>query len=207
MIRIGIAAPTPALRVGLRAMLTSSDVQVMAEVAAPGELSGVIATLDGVLLADDTSLDDLTELDLHPEQHALVVMSDDNRTVPLLHALPLRGWSIVPADTTPSTLLAAILAATQGLIVLSPSLANQMLERRSAVAVLDTSEEGEPLTVREREVLALLSQGLPNKQIARTLKISEHTVKFHVSSIYAKLGASSRAEAISRGARRGLISF
>jgi DNA-binding CsgD family transcriptional regulator len=53
----------------------------------------------------------------------------------------------------------------------------------------------------------LLSQGLPNKLIARELGISEHTVKFHVSSLYAKLGASSRTEAVSQGARRGLISF
>lgn len=65
----------------------------------------------------------------------------------------------------------------------------------------------EALTAREREVLELLSRGLPNKLIARKLQISEHTVKFHVSSIYAKLGASSRTDAISRGVRRGLITL
>jgi DNA-binding NarL/FixJ family response regulator len=56
-------------------------------------------------------------------------------------------------------------------------------------------------------VLSLLSQGLPNKLIARDLGISEHTVKFHISSIYTKLGASSRTDAVNRGARHGLISF
>ncbi len=65
----------------------------------------------------------------------------------------------------------------------------------------------EALTTREREVLELLSRGLPNKLIARRLQISEHTVKFHVSSIYAKLGASSRTDAVSRGVRRGLITL
>jgi DNA-binding NarL/FixJ family response regulator len=65
----------------------------------------------------------------------------------------------------------------------------------------------EALTAREREVLELLSRGLPNKLIARRLEISEHTVKFHVSSIYAKLGASSRTDAVSRGVRRGLITL
>jgi DNA-binding NarL/FixJ family response regulator len=65
----------------------------------------------------------------------------------------------------------------------------------------------EALTAREREVLELLSRGLPNKLIARRLQISEHTVKFHVSSIYAKLGASSRTDAVSRGVRRGLITL
>ena len=65
----------------------------------------------------------------------------------------------------------------------------------------------ESLTAREREVLELLSRGLPNKLIARRLQISEHTVKFHVSSIYAKLGASSRTDAVSRGVRRGFITL
>ncbi|HKH76039.1 MAG TPA: LuxR C-terminal-related transcriptional regulator, partial [Rubrobacteraceae bacterium] len=62
-------------------------------------------------------------------------------------------------------------------------------------------------TSRESEVLALLALGLPNKTIAHRLAISEHTVKFHVSSIYAKLGVTNRAEAVSQGARRGLISL
>ena len=72
---------------------------------------------------------------------------------------------------------------------------------------IDVSLPDEALTTREREVLELLSRGLPNKLIARRLQISEHTVKFHVSSIYAKLGASSRTDAVSRGVRRGLITL
>jgi DNA-binding NarL/FixJ family response regulator len=65
----------------------------------------------------------------------------------------------------------------------------------------------EPPTAREGEVLGLLARGLSNKQIARELGISEHTVKFHISSLYAKLGVGNRAEAVSRGARHGLISL
>jgi DNA-binding NarL/FixJ family response regulator len=72
---------------------------------------------------------------------------------------------------------------------------------------IDVVLPDEALTTREREVLELLSRGLPNKLIARRLQISEHTVKFHVSSIYAKLGASSRTDAVSRGVRRGLITL
>jgi DNA-binding NarL/FixJ family response regulator len=53
----------------------------------------------------------------------------------------------------------------------------------------------------------MLSRGLSNKMIARRLTISEHTVKFHVSSIYTKLGAASRTDAVSRGVRRGLITL
>jgi DNA-binding NarL/FixJ family response regulator len=72
---------------------------------------------------------------------------------------------------------------------------------------IDVVWPNEALTAREREVLELLSRGLPNKLIARRLQISEHTVKFHVSSIYAKLGASSRTDAVSRGVRRGFITL
>ena len=65
----------------------------------------------------------------------------------------------------------------------------------------------EPLTPRESEVLELLAEGLPNKSIARRLGISDQTVKFHVSSICGKLGASNRTEAVRLGLRRGLISL
>ena len=59
--------------------------------------------------------------------------------------------------------------------------------------------------MREREILAFLARGVSNREIAAGLKISEHTVKFHVGSILAKLGAGSRTEAVTIGIRRGLI--
>ena len=65
----------------------------------------------------------------------------------------------------------------------------------------------EALTDREHEVLALAGDGLSNREIAAALAISEHTVKFHLASIFGKLGASSRTEAVHRGLRHGLIQF
>ena len=62
-----------------------------------------------------------------------------------------------------------------------------------------------PLTPREIEVLRLLAEGLANKNIAWKLKISEHTVKFHIASIFTKLNVSSRAEAVAIGIRQGVI--
>ena len=61
------------------------------------------------------------------------------------------------------------------------------------------------LTPRESEVLRLLAEGLPNKEMARTLEISEHTVKFHLAAIFGKLRATSRTEAVAIGIRRGLV--
>jgi two-component system, NarL family, response regulator YdfI len=63
----------------------------------------------------------------------------------------------------------------------------------------------EPLTAREAEVLGLLAEGAGNKEIAERLKLSEHTVKFRVSSILGKLGATTRTEAVARGVRQGLV--
>jgi len=63
----------------------------------------------------------------------------------------------------------------------------------------------EALTAREHEVLVLVADGLPNREIATALAISEHTVKFHLASVFGKLGVSTRAEAVHKGIRRGVI--
>ena len=68
-----------------------------------------------------------------------------------------------------------------------------------------TGPEPDALTPREREVLDMLAEGLSNKEIAWRLKISEHTVKFHVASVFAKLGVSTRTEAVMQGIRRGFV--
>jgi DNA-binding NarL/FixJ family response regulator len=74
----------------------------------------------------------------------------------------------------------------------------------------DTDEDvrgAEPLTARELDVLQLLAEGLPNKAIALRLGISDQTVKFHVASIYGKLSAANRTEAVRLAIRRGLITI
>jgi DNA-binding NarL/FixJ family response regulator len=99
------------------------------------------------------------------------------------------------------TLAAALLATARGLSVLSPAqVAAWLRPQRGA-------PEADGLTPREREVLALLVEGLGNKAIAARLGISDHTAKFHVNAILGKLGAGSRAEAIVVAARRGLVAL
>lgn len=82
-------------------------------------------------------------------------------------------------------------------------------ELAEAVISLPPDRPAEPLieslTAREHDVLALLADGLPNREIAHALAISEHTVKFHLASIFGKLGVSTRTEAVQRGVRLGVI--
>jgi len=211
MIRVFIVALAPMLQVGLRTILTTGDMQVVGEASVPAELAAVdLAGIDVIVLSEEALLEDLQRIFGENRTPALVVLSSNNqRLVMLLNALSPRGWGVVPADASTAQLQAAVAAAAQGLTALPTALAEQLLEQRAVVELsnIDTTSPDEALTAREREVLELLSQGLPNKLIARRLQISEHTVKFHVSSIYAKLGATSRTDAVSRGVRRGLITL
>jgi len=88
---------------------------------------------------------------------------------------------------------AALRAVRVGLIVLAPESAEPK------------PTGGEPLTQRERQVLALLAEGAGNKEIAARLGISDHTVKYHLASVFGKLGVSTRTEAVTAGVRRGWI--
>jgi DNA-binding NarL/FixJ family response regulator len=115
--------------------------------------------------------------------------------------LGVRG--ILSPSPEPGQLAAALEGVVRELVVLGCGSGAPM--RPAAGRSTPVEELTEPLTPREREVLRLLASGLGNKEIAAKLKISEHTAKFHVASILGKLGAASRAEAVSIGMRNGLI--
>lgn len=108
-------------------------------------------------------------------------------------------------DVAPGMLGAALHAVARGLTVFEPGLSQVRAAPRS------TAPSGAPgpdtLTPREREVLGLLAEGLSNKAIADRLDISEHTAKFHVNAVLAKLGVQRRTEAVVRAARMGLVTL
>jgi DNA-binding NarL/FixJ family response regulator len=196
MIAVYIVAPTPALRAGLRALLDRQDFQVIGEGAELRRAEGV----DVLLLAAELP-PELRELSGEGEL-AVVVLSDDVRLAASLRELALRGWALISPEATADELRAAVFATAQGMITVPRALADRLLNARTM-----PEQPVDALTPREREVLDLIGQGLPNKLIAAELQISEHTVKFHISSIFTKLGAASRTEAVSLGARQGLITL
>lgn len=111
------------------------------------------------------------------------------------------GWEIV-SEATVQPAASAVPENIDALVVAPAPTADPFSVRRG-----QRDDVLEPLTSREREVLALLAEGLPNKAIASTLGISDQTVKFHVAAIIAKLGAANRTDAVRRAVRRGLVAL
>jgi DNA-binding NarL/FixJ family response regulator len=194
------------MRAGLRSMLASVEAADLLVVGEAGPSAGPVPPLSGadvVLVAEEELLEETALSVSEDGTQSLLLLSEDEGTATRLRTLSLRGWGVVPTDAPSEELGAAVAAVAQGLTVLPKALAERLLDEPAAAV----EELSEPLTARESEVLDLLGRGLSNKMIARELHISEHTVKFHISSVYSKLGVSNRAEAVSQGARHGLISL
>ena len=115
--------------------------------------------------------------------------------------------AILPFWASKQEIVTAIEAAAAGLIVCHPDLIDHTAMTAEEVVREPTAARGQQLTPRESEILNLLAAGLGNKEIAWQLGISDHTVKYHVASIFNKLGASTRAEAVAIGIRQGLIAL
>src|SRR5215471_7953177 len=141
-----------------------------------------------------------------PDVFASVVLIDSPGPDWLEAAVGAGTNAILSREPRSEELRLAVDAADAGLVLLQPAGARNLTGGDlHASAPMGESNELEELTPREREVLLLMSAGLGNKQIAARLAISEHTAKFHISSILGKLSVGSRTEAVSQGIRRGLI--
>lgn len=207
MIHVVVIAPTLAIRTGLRALLESDEaIIVVSEGPSLDPPEAIPSDTDVLVVSGAAAGRAALEQALHSldETLGVLILADQPETIEPLTGLAIRAWGLLPLDASTEELTAAVHAVQEGLLVGAPLLLEPLLSRR-----LTISDSGalatEPLTEREAEVLEYLSQGLANKQIAAVLTISEHTVKFHVSSIYSKLRATNRAEAVRLGVRQGLI--
>jgi len=115
------------------------------------------------------------------------------------------GVSLVPRDSPGRLIAAAATAAAAGLVALSPGLAVDAVRPARPPVAEGSGTRRERLTVREMQVLEKLAAGMGNKAIAESLHISAHTAKFHVAQIIAKLDAASRAHAVAKALRTGLL--
>jgi two-component system, NarL family, response regulator YdfI len=143
-----------------------------------------------------------------PASGGAIALIDDPDPAWVRSALRASAHAIISRDATAEDMQIALQAAEAGFILLHPTSVQGLLQNNTIAEVNDISGEDlsrEDLTARESEVLRLVGLGLGNKEIAARLAISEHTAKFHISSILGKLHAGSRTEAVSLGIRKGLI--
>jgi len=165
---------------------------VVSEAASLGEARPAEAEL----ILWDTGPRALAEGGLSERTPTLALVRDEEAAFELLRGGAL---GVLFRNLDGERLLVALRAVANGVAVIEPAFARALVTSRASAA------EALALTPRETEVLALLAEGLSNKLIADRLKISEHTAKFHVNALFAKLGAETRTEAVVLAVRRGLL--
>jgi two-component system, NarL family, response regulator YdfI len=201
LVQVWVVANSAIVRAGLAALLSSDPaIEVVGQSV---NLSRQLQPTPDVVLMEWESADEdlapLSELDLDLSVVVLLLNNWQQLNGAGLLRAGIRG--LLPSQATGEEIGAALAAAASGLIVVHPDL----LEGLVPLVSTQATELSTPLTTREIEVLGMLAEGVGNKTIARRLDISEHTVKFHIGSIFSKLNASSRTEAVILGARQGLI--
>jgi DNA-binding NarL/FixJ family response regulator len=209
-IRILLADDHPVVRDGLTAILsTQPDFEIAGQAANGAEAVHQAARLNPDVILLDLEMPDLDGVEAlrqiraaRPDARVIVftAFDTDERIVAAVQA-GAQGYLLKGAPR--DELFKAIRVVSAGGSLLQPVVASKLLNHVRART--DDEPKLESLTDRETEVLRLLAQGKSNKEIAGRLVISERTVKFHVSSIMGKLGASNRTEAVTIAAARGLV--
>lgn len=193
VIRIIVVAASPVIGMGLSAMLEDNPKFIVVKTVS--DIDEIEEQQADVILLDwnETDYESIKQQFIP----ATIILVDEFADFNLLTILAAGVKGILPQTSMESEIIAAVEAVVSGLIVLhSQVVNNRQLLKETNLQIL---------TPREIEVLQMLTNGLSNKLVAQKLHISEHTVKFHVSSIFQKLDVSTRTEAVAVGARLGLI--
>ncbi len=215
MIRTLVCAASELARAGLVAVVRADTRLALAGEATPAGLAARVRALDPDVVLEErapaAAAIGTPSVALVDDPAAAWTQARDARSERGAHA-------ILGRDASPSEIVGAIVAVAAGLVAAQPHVLESLFDHPSRGSVRngtrgddgradrdDVATHGERLTVREIDVLGELARGVPNKTIAARLRISEHTVKFHVASIFAKLAVASRTEAVTQGVRLGLI--
>ncbi|UXY22043.1 response regulator transcription factor [Streptomyces cynarae] len=197
----------PVVRDGLRGMFESAPgFRVLGEASNGVEAVDKGASLDpDVILMDlrmpgGSGVDAIRELTRRAARAKVLVLTTYDTDSDTLPAIEAGATGYLLKDAPRDELLTAVRAAAEGRTVLSPAVASRLVS-----AVRSPAPGSEPLSARERQVLALVAKGTSNREIARELFISEATVKTHLSHLYAKLGVNDRAAAVAVAYDRGIL--
>jgi len=200
-----VAATSAVRRAGLESIIRShAEFHLAGSFGAVASLVSFARSTELDVVVMDT--DSIRDLLLEPTSNAAVVLLTEVTEARSISRLLRSGVrAILSRESDPDDVLSAIYASYDGLVLLSTPTAESLAAVYGDQPLEVEAELSEEITSRETDVLRMLAQGLVNKDIAARLGISEHTVKFHISSILDKLGASTRTEAVTLGIRRGLI--
>src|ERR1700733_4356276 len=204
-IRVAVAATSAVRRAGLENIIRShADFRLAGSFGVVASLVSFArnAELDVVVIDSDSIRDLLLE---RVSDAAIVLLTDVSDPRSISRLLRNGIHAILSRESDPDDVLSAIYAAYDGLVLLGAPAAESLTAVYGDRSLESESELSEEITSRETDVLRMLAEGLVNKDIAARLGISEHTVKFHISPILDKLGASTRTEAVTLGIRRGLV--
>ncbi len=206
MKRVLIISPSAITQAGLAALIAEADDQWEGLRTGQPVAWSALPPADCALISWPLAEDGLASLDFSAEPAPPVVALLDQES----HLSALELWQaglvgVLPEQASGKEIIAALNAAAAGLMTIHPRLISDRLSLETALPNFVPSEQAEALTPREVEVLTLLADGLSNKAIAQRLHLSEHTVKYHTSALFAKLNVSSRTEAAIVGAKAGLI--
>ncbi len=203
MLNVLVLAAYASVRAGLRAMLEHGEciASVVESSIGSGTESPLASMRPDVIVYDVNESNWGTVLEeARVSDCAIVILGEDPSIGRATLETPARGTAWLRKDVEQDELLSAVHAVATGLVVLDTTTAR-------SIGVVSREDPSGPreLSSREHQVLQLMSEGLPNKQIAQRLGISGSTAKFHVASVLAKLDASSRTEAVTTGVRLGLV--
>ena len=201
-LNVAIFSRYASVRAGLATILSRDpSIRITAEAGSSADITKLTEahSVDAAVLdVEGPEIHDALE-SLRRSSVPAVILVDGADSIPPHVMAGLPGWAVLSRAADEEQILAAVRAAAVGLAVTDASVATL----QQSASMTGGNSEVEALTSREREILQLMAQGLPNKGIAARLNISPHTVKFHIASVMAKLGAGSRTEAVAIGARRG----
>ncbi|MFI7277893.1 response regulator [Streptomyces sp. NPDC049879] len=202
-----LADDHPVVRDGLRGMFESApDFAVLGEASDGVQAVELAGRLDpDVVLMDlrmpgGGGVDAIAELTRRGARCKVLVLTTYDTDSDTLPAIEAGATGYLLKDAPRDELFGAVRAAAEGRTVLSPAVASRLVSRVRA-----PGPDRTPLSAREREVLALVARGTGNREIARTLFISEATVKTHLTHLYGKLGVNDRAAAVAAAYERGIL--
>jgi DNA-binding NarL/FixJ family response regulator len=212
-VRVVLVDDHDLLRRGIKTMLETEGIQVVGEGSdGTDALRLVEETLPDIVIVDvimpkKDGIEATREIkDAYPHIGVVVLSGHDEKRF-VFDALKAGASGYLLKTAELEEVVATVREVALGHAKLDPELADQIISEFQSYQVAEVAEVFQPLTPREREILRLMSDGLPNKAIAARLSISERTVTTHVANIYSKLHVNNRVSAIQEAMRRRILDY